>query len=261
MENLLNKKNKDKVFFYDYRIKSFDVDFRKQLTIPSIFKIFQEAAYHHAKKLNFGYEDMIKEDMFWVLSLLKIEIYKYPKWRDRITIKTWPSGVDRIFVTRDFEIKNEPGSIIAASTSSWLVLDINSKRPKRSSQFLEAFPDFYEKRALSQNPQKISSLDKPKKGKSFIVNYSDIDLNDHLNNTKYIEWILDNYSKNFFKNYEIKNLEINFLSESSWGDNLIVCEEVENSSQNIIKNSLLRDKDKKDVCRTSISWVKKIKFI
>ena len=50
--------------------------------------------------------------------------------------------------------------------------------------------------------------------------YTDIDMNLHVNNEKYIEFILNCYSQEHYQNNKLKSLQVSFLSETKYGDDI-----------------------------------------
>jgi medium-chain acyl-[acyl-carrier-protein] hydrolase len=74
----------------------------------------QESAYLHAEHLGVGHTQLAPLQMSWVLSRMRIEISRWPKWGDTVRLRTWPSGRDRLFYYRDFEIKDGDDNPCAA---------------------------------------------------------------------------------------------------------------------------------------------------
>ena len=80
---------------------------------------------------------------------------EYPEWKDNIEIKTWPKGVDGLFAIRDFQIFRN-GEIIGRATSYWLILDADSKRPKRLDDFNFIHENFFKEVAVEKSLSKIT---------------------------------------------------------------------------------------------------------
>ncbi len=193
-------------------IKISDLDFNNQLKMSSIFNYLQNISTKHADVLKIGQEDMLKENLLWVLSRMNIEVIKYPSLNDKITIRTWPKGTDKLYAIRDFEVYNEKLELIIKATSSWLLLDVNSFRPKRPTIYAKR-TKLIDKSAFDEPAQKIKQLTDSTPMMCKIAEYSHLDINKHVNNSIYIDWIFDCLEKDFFKHNVIKSLNINYLSE------------------------------------------------
>ncbi len=64
-----------------------------------------------------------------MLSGFFIQIHSYPRWQDELIIQTWPTGVERFFALRDFNIFNRQKEVVGAATSAWLIIDLKLRRP------------------------------------------------------------------------------------------------------------------------------------
>jgi len=202
------------------KIRAFDIDSSDRLKVGTIFDYFQDAASYDAERLNFGYKDFVPIGLLWVLSWMKIECIKYPKFMDEVKVQTWGKKQYKLYSMRDYLMINSNKEIICKGTSGWLLLDAKTLRPKILT---ELFPDLRmldSKDALTDLPQKIKSSKQLEVIYSSQIRYSDIDLNQHTNNAKYIEQILDCYEENFHKNNSLKSLTISFNSETKYGDQL-----------------------------------------
>lgn len=101
---------------YNFSIRSYHSDQNGKLTLPALFHFLQECAWDNARLNGFGYEFLKKENAFWVLSRVLVQMDEYPEWKDEIEIKTWPKGADGFFALRDFEIYCK-GKIVGRATT------------------------------------------------------------------------------------------------------------------------------------------------
>lgn len=205
-----------------FKIHTYDADFNNKVKISSIFNYMQESATNHADHLRVGHKDLLEKDLFWVLSRVKIEISNFPNQGEEIRLETWPKGIDKLFALRDFYIYNSENKVIGRATTAWLMVDTKRMRPQRPKFFVERIPSFKNEHALLEVPGKILEAEE----KIFIsdkkVKYTDIDINRHMNNVKYIELIIDSFPQDIFKKSRIESMQVNFLSEAKFGDKIKV---------------------------------------
>jgi acyl-ACP thioesterase len=248
----------DEAWTDQYLVSSYEVDARGQLPVPSLGKFLQESAYNNANFLGFGYDQLKDENLFWVLSRLEIRMESYPKWRDKIYIRTWPSGIDGLLAFRDFQILNEDRQVIGSAGSAWLMLDSVRRRPQRMKVFFEKFHHFPGRADTKVKPVKLPNLENPLKKPSFPVRYSDLDLYDHVNNAKYMQWIIDSYPVEMHTKHIISTFEINFLSETRIEDEVFIqTEKIEDQEENLIYlHCIHRKKDERPICHARITWEK-----
>ncbi|HAN18626.1 MAG: hypothetical protein A2X13_13640 [Bacteroidetes bacterium GWC2_33_15] len=230
---------------YNFPVKSYDSDQNGRLTLQTLFHFLQECAWNNARMNDFGYEYLEKENTYWVLSRVLVQINEYPEWKDEISIKTWPKGADGYFALRDFLIFKDD-KVIGRATTSWLILDRETKRPRRLENFNFIHQNFLNESAIDKKPDKINlntslaELDRRK------VYPSDLDVNKHVNNATYVRWMLDAYFSNHSK--LISEFEINFLSELLMHDEFTVFESYTNEELFYI----LKTNQDKEVCKARL---------
>jgi medium-chain acyl-[acyl-carrier-protein] hydrolase len=207
----------------NYIIRSFDCGVNKQAKLHSMVNYFQESAQNHATHLGFGYDDLKRSKQFWVLSRLHLRIIRWPYWGDEVFIETWPKATINPFAYRDFEILDKAGAKLIIGTTGWLMLDIDSRRPIRDIFALREkikYPE--DKSAIEELPPKLSVLKNGSVISSIVAGFADLDMNGHINNTVYVEWIVNALPFNFYDENEINELSINYLTEVRPGDKIVI---------------------------------------
>jgi medium-chain acyl-[acyl-carrier-protein] hydrolase len=238
----------------EYSVPFGEVDTKNEVFLSHLWNLMQETAWHHATHLKVGYSDLAEQKYFWVLSRLFIQMDEYPGWGEKIKVKTWLTGMGRLFALRNFSITNSKGKIISTARSAWLVLDLKSRRPQRIEPLFKRILPLLDCPAEVEEPEKIPGSVHPKKENLFKVRYSDIDRHHHVNNTKYIEWILDSYPFEMHQKFHIHTFEINFLAESSHEDEISIHTEPLGDSPPAFLHSVFRKGDGRELCRARASW-------
>ncbi|MHC1704584.1 MAG: acyl-[acyl-carrier-protein] thioesterase [Tenuifilaceae bacterium] len=233
-------------------IHSYDVDLNKRLTLPSLFNYFQEIAWEHAGILKFGIDDLSKNNQFWVLSRVRVEVNRLPLWTENITLITYPRGVDGLFALRDYEMYDSKGERIISASSSWIVLNAENHRPvKLTGRDLDMFSNT--RSALTVNSSKIPDINQtPFCTEKFVVKIGDIDVNLHVNNTRYLDWTYNAFSFDHYRKFAPKIVEVNFLAEGKENDGIELNLYSLSNFENIA--SIKREIDSKDLCRVFIKW-------
>lgn len=208
------------IYEHSFAVTAFDVDFSNRMKINRIFDYFQDAASNDAERLGFGYTEFVPKGLFWVLSWIKIEFLNYPKFMDEIKIQTWGKKQHKLYSMRDVVMLNDNSEIIIRGTSAWILLDSKSRRPKILTQLYPQLNLLDSKDALPDLPQKINFTDPLNFVYSKTIRYADIDLNNHTNNAKYIELMLDCFDQEFHKEHYVKSLTVSFNAETKSGDEI-----------------------------------------
>ncbi|GAB6009039.1 acyl-[acyl-carrier-protein] thioesterase [Dysgonomonas reticulitermitis] len=236
---------------YEFTIDAYLTDFRGKATLPMIGGFMLQVATKHAEERGFGYSTMTSLQRAWVLSRMAIEIFEYPKNDTEMVIKTWVASVNKLFTERYFAFEDENGKVIGYAKSLWASIDLKTRKP---TNVLETgnLSDYV---AEVGNPikglTKIPALkDNYEHASDFIVKYSDVDINKHLNSMKYIEHIVDVFDIDMFREKEIRRIEINYISEGHYGTKLDILKQEEADGTFILE---MRAGDI-NVCSARIIW-------
>ena len=179
----------------------------------------QEAAGLHAVELGFGYEDLIKNNTAWILSRVNIKFVDTPLWRDDVTLTTWHKGANRLFFLRDFIMIDKDGKERVKATTSWLVLNLETRRLVRDPMLMEEGTVCTEN--VVETPADKVQMPKDVPAElvlEHVVAYSDVDMNNHTNNAMYMQWAMDAVDYETASTKAVKEVTINFNHETKSGD-------------------------------------------
>jgi medium-chain acyl-[acyl-carrier-protein] hydrolase len=238
----------------DFRVLTFHMDPKGKAHLSSICNFLQEGASMHAAHAGFGYEYMMSNSQVWVLARQKVIIDAYPVWNDQLKLKTWSRGKEGIFYIRDFIIENEKNETIIKATTSWAAINIKTRRPELVTGLEDGLTSFKEKVAIGEKLNKLPELVNAEFTRKRQIEYTDIDLVYHVNNVKYIELIMNSFPLKTHKQKEVKTLEINYLGEAKYGEDVSISIEQNPGHEHKYLVNIIRESDKKEVCRASLEW-------
>lgn len=200
------------------QVRSYDTDSTGRLKMVSLFNYFQEAAGNQAANLGIGYDVLQGAGLLWVLSRVKVKIEHLPNWGDRVTLQTWPKGHEGPLFLRDFLLRDEKKETLVAGTSGWLLLDQAHYRPHLADALPVEFKEFVTRHALEEPLKKIRPQEAlvPVYERKVLLN--DLDVNNHVNNARYVEWIMDCYEPADILAKTVRSLQVNYVGEVSSGD-------------------------------------------
>lgn len=185
--------NSDKKVSDSFAIKCYEVDSAKRLKPTAFMDMAQEMAYQAASAMKFGYYELIQNNLAWVLSRMRFRFLDTPHWEDEVTIRTWHRGAFGPFFVRDFEVVGKDGHRMIEATSSWVVIDVESRRMSHPEDVLPKEDTACHDFAIETPAGKVMMPRgvEPEYVKTHKVAYSDIDLVGHTNNARYVAWALD----------------------------------------------------------------------
>lgn len=198
-------------------LPSYLVDPRRKATLASICLLLQEVAGNHAHYHNFGYHNMLQKEQLWVLNRLRLDMEELPVWRQTVEIRTWVSHFKGPFSFRHFNIFDEGNRSLGRATTLWALIDARSRKPVR----IEAggFPLLPQPEFKGNPAGKLPSCENGQYFTSHTVSYFDLDMVGHVNNVKYLEWVMDpllsrSPDRNFLQ------MEANYLEETQIGETI-----------------------------------------
>ncbi|QKJ64056.1 acyl-[acyl-carrier-protein] thioesterase [Flavobacterium sp. M31R6] len=193
------------------------------LKYTDLCNLLQLTAAAHSEVGGISFTDMQEFNQAWVLSRMRVEITDLPKWRDVVTIKTWINSLENSRSVRALEM-HVNGKKIVGSETFWAVFNTKARRPEPLALPYQHFELYPEKRATEMGFSKINLPQEKEEIFERTVSLSDLDIVNHANNVKYLEWCLDLVDENKILSQQIKSFEMNFLKELSLKDKVIIHE-------------------------------------
>lgn len=251
-----------------YPIHTYEADVAGKVTFAAIFRFLQDIAALHAGKIGYGLEDLKENESLWVLSRFLYRGVRTPLWQETLEIETWPTGTDRIFALRDWLIRDESGKEVARATSSWVVIDIVKRTPVRVERVAGRTDVIVDRHLFERTAAKLPSCEQGEPTFRTRANFADMDLNRHVNATRYVEWMFEGLPEGLRESGgELAEIEINFNGESRAGDELAVHTRDQPSSSTETEPELIGENDTREevflqsvtkggevVCRARSRW-------
>ncbi|MEX0686254.1 MAG: acyl-ACP thioesterase domain-containing protein [Balneolales bacterium] len=206
------------MFNKQFELRYFEMNHHGEATPLTMLKLLQETAADHCLAIQYSLYDLLKQNIGWVLLSGYMQIARYPKYKETITIRTWLSEYKTYRGIRENVIFDEKGNIIGRGKGLWLFYDIEKRRPAR------IFDDIQKKWGV--NPEesirhdirsKIIPLDDAAEIIEFIVRRFDMDTNKHVNNLRYLQWAMESVPEYITDNYYLHSIDGRFVGEAQYG--------------------------------------------
>ena len=251
----------DKIGRYGFLAEPFHCDFSKRLFIGHLGNHLLNAADFHSNDRDFGLNYLNPIHKTWVLSRLAIEMESMPVAYEKFDVETWVESAMRYFTNRDFRISSPDDKIVYGyGRSIWAMIDTQTRQPQN---IMEIRNGEIEKYIDKDKECPIAPLSRVKMNKdaqlvrSIDTNYSDVDVNGHINSVKYIEHVLDIFSLDWYKSHRIKRFDIAYVAESYCGDKLNFYKEtVDDNTFHIRITKTNSEANDVEVVRSMIKFIK-----
>lgn len=181
-----------------------------------------EVATLHANELGIGYASLVTRNETWVLSRVAVEMNRYPGVNDHYTVRTWVCSVNRLFSERDFEITDGKGNVTGYARTVWAVLNTRTRRVADIShmEWVSAYIPS-DKECPVEKPGRLIPL-KDYEAVNYRFTYCDIDFNRHVNSSRYIELLLNQWSLDYHDHYRLTRFEIAYIKEAYFDEEVEV---------------------------------------
>lgn len=223
-----------RAFEEEHRVRGYEVDPDQQTTMITIANLLQEVASNHVVSMwgrseeGFATDpEMAKDNLIFVMTRMQVQMDSYPKWGDLVRFETWFAMTGRMRATREWSITDcATGEQIGRATSTWVTINMKTRRlgkiadhtRERLATFQYTEENTFDKDKMQLKlPDLISETEVDVKVPQ-IARVSDMDMNGHINNVTYINWILETIPEQVLNNKRLYQIEIDYKNECTSGD-------------------------------------------
>lgn len=204
-----------------FRVRVFQTDPGGRLTLPALCDFLQEAAGNHAGLLHASAPQMHDHGLAWVLARLYVRLERLPRWGRTLRVTTWPHARDRHSTRRDFLLQDGEGRELGRAATSWVTLDLASRRLVPLPEFLDGLWDASVPGALDYPARSVPRLSGSGQGATpILVRRADLDVNGHVNNSRYPEWALESLPAQVLER-RLLAADVSFRAECFAGETVV----------------------------------------
>lgn len=217
----------NKIYEQVFPLRTCDFDKYSRLLPGAILDIFQEVAGSHANELGIGFDEMLKKDLMWVITKVKFEVLKNPETHTSVRVVTWPLTPSKITLQREYEIYSSHGELLIRGSSEWVFMHASLRKFMPA---VDVYPldEFCERKVFEEKFTKIPKCDFDNHLVKITPQFCDFDLNGHVNNTKYANFVLNQICPK--EEDVISSMQIDYHREIRGSDTFNLCIKNEDSS-------------------------------
>ncbi len=190
-------------------------DYYGKWKLSNLLLALQGAAAQHAIHLGAGYEALQVQNLAWMMSRFKVRLEGLPSAGERVTIHTWPKGVQqKLFFRREFLVMDEAETkTYARATSAWLLTNTSTRRMERPSALKLDIPRNDGRVALDETLERITAAGEMVEQYQVQARPSMLDLMGHVTSARYLEWVVDCFPVSAYQDDGLEFLQVNFNRE------------------------------------------------
>lgn len=206
------------IYQHDYFVNDAAVDCFGRLKPSMLLFYCQDVAGYHCLELGTDYDTLASKNLFWAIIRVKVQITRLPRSGEMIHVETWPMPTTSTYYPRSTVAYDRNGKELFRAISLWILMDVDNRTmvlPGKSGVTVQGMltgTELTVPRSLS--PKTLSNIH------TRTVAFSDLDRNGHMNNTRYLEWMMDLLPSSFHREYHPKEFTVCYQSEAREGQEL-----------------------------------------
>ena len=180
----------------------------------AILTAMQETAGMHSHILGCGRETLVQKGVVWVLTRCEVQMEKEARMGSRLSIETFPMPLRRWFFPRYFVFRDEEGAQVGAAGTLWVLFDLEKRCMVAPGDVAGAIPDNSDLTPPLGVPGPVPRLTTGgtlERARTPV--YSELDVNGHVNNARYADWLCDALGLEVMREYRVKTMRLSYAAE------------------------------------------------
>lgn len=245
---------KKQVYERNYKVHHYEVDRFRRITIPSILNYFEDIVSDQTNSLGIGLDYLSENNKSWFVYKWKIHINKYAVDSETLKVRTWANSFRKFYGFKKYEILNSKGELLAYADSLWIFIDTKIRKPCKITDGM------WTKFGLTLDDNEevpFEKLHEPSnitEENEFKIRYSDIDSNNHVNNVKYVEWVLETIPHSILNSCDLNDLAIVYEKEAFNKEIKVKCETKKISNNQYVIFSCISNLNNERLALFKTTW-------
>lgn len=156
--------------------------------------------------------EMVQRGLGWVVVQYHMDIKKMPTLGQKLKVSTRATSYNKYFFYRDFWIDDLDGNRMVDLSSAFVIIDVKARKMVSAA---EKLTDVFGAEEITKI-KRFARLREPKdydikKGQH--IGYYNIDVNRHVNNSYYFDWMVDSLGIEFVEKHRAKSMDIKYDKE------------------------------------------------
>ena len=201
---------------HEFETRAYELNINGQIKPTQTIQYLQETAEHQLKDQDVDYVRMYNDDRkAFIISRMNVEIYR-PVYRyAHITTHTWIGDGRAANFPRYYDMFCD-GECVARANSNWALIDVDSRKLIRLSEYDTSAYSRGEANELSIPGRFHLPKDADfKEVERYKVGFSLTDINRHMNNAMYINKLYDNIPG--IERFFVTSINIRYVHEAVYG--------------------------------------------
>lgn len=190
-----------------------DCDLFRRLKPSAMLAMFQDCSEDLTEGWGVGLDAMMKKGIIWVAAKIECKVNRLPEHCDVVTVRGWAGRTRGSICPFHYEMWSEEGELLITGCSMWVLSDLETHSmmsPNVPSLDLPT-PD-----APGTRLPRMGGILPPSEFETTTrkVQFSEVDINGHLTNTRYVDWMCDLPVRDFHQTHPMTGIRLNYRAET-----------------------------------------------
>ncbi len=201
-----------KKFSVDYRIPFYEVDDRGQVKLPHLLSFCLDMSGLQSASLGLSDQKLFDDrGWVWIVTDYDMHIERLPRYNETVRVTTEATAYNKFFCYRNFYIRTLAGDELLTIHTIFVLMDMKTRKVQRVPESLVAPYGAPFTKSMQRGP-KFVALGEAKE-RPYHVRYFDLDMNGHVNNSKYLEWMYDVLEPTLLRQQVPKHIQLKYVKE------------------------------------------------
>jgi medium-chain acyl-[acyl-carrier-protein] hydrolase len=241
-------------FSKEYSIHYYNSDIHLNASITSLLRMMEDIAIQQSEERGVGLNFYHTNKVAWMLTRWKAEFIRLPKFNESLILRTTPKAFSGFYANREYEFYNKAEEMLIKANTLWVFVSTESRRPLKIPDEMFAHYQVTDEDMKSFTKlETVPAIERIDHSRQFEVLFKDIDTNQHVNNTLYVEWAVETMPAEIKQSHRMRNLKANYLKETKFGDNVSANLQLNKAGNSVLSIcSILCGET--EVCRVESEW-------
>lgn len=208
-----------KVFRQIYTVPFYDADVQQEVRLSSLVNQLLTVSGYQALELGVSDQMVLEEHgLLWVVTDYAMTIHRLPRFMEQVTIATQALSYNKLYCYREFQVVASNGQVLVTVLASFVLMDVASRKVHKVVEALVAPFGASQDKIIHRGPKYPKELAGQDLAKP--VTYFDLDMNGHVNNSRYLDWFLADLGSDFLRQHQLKQVDITYIKEIQEGASL-----------------------------------------
>ena len=238
----------------DFRVHVYEVDPHGRLSTQGLLDFLQDMALEHADMRGLAVRHLWPQGITWVMTRYHLQIEARPSLNSTVRVRTWPATRESRYSCRDFLATDADGQCVARATAQFAVIRLDTGRTVDLSTVAGDWR-LHPERALDSTFEHIPAPQGELVERRYRTRWSDVDINQHVNNAVYVTWALESLPEEVLRQQVPVEVEISFRRPASFGDRILARAA---RGEGGWVHQLLRQEDGEELTRLRTRWTEEV---